>query len=148
MLDQDLIRSYDTVLVNFGFNLKKNASKWCTMAVYSTSQEKHVIEKLALLQDLDIPKILVIKDMAKCKIGQEYILEHSKKNISIENIFSFDIDVIDQRSKLLVQYDTLYEFKRISEGVKYFLQEMVRRLYPEINEKYIKAAYKKAEGGH
>jgi hypothetical protein len=150
-IDQDLIDNYDDILIYFGFNFIESVNKYCTRIVYVTDQQKHNIDRLALITEtdtkIDLPKSLLIKDVVDCKITREYIIERLQKNIKKEDVFVFLQDEIDKKIKIILQYNTSFAFQKISNTVKEYLRNMVRNMCPGIAEKELKAAYKIAERG-
>lgn len=147
ILDQDILNGYDDVLINFGFNYIQSAASKCTKVIYVINQQKYNISRLSTIPDLDIPKCLILKDMVRSKINQEYIMENIKKNVLDENIYTFFLDEIDAKCKLLAQYNTVYEFKKISNDVKNFLKVTIKNMLPELSDKTLKEIYKIAERG-
>lgn len=146
-LDSQLVNEYDDILINFGFRINNNVSQ-CTQIVYVTDQQKFNIEKLAALPSIEIEtSSLIIKDMVESKINEIYITDRLQKNIDLKNTYVFALDGVDMTYKILVQFNTLYEFKRISKAVKRYLLGTIKTLYPDINQKELKRAYKLAERG-
>lgn len=147
-LDADLINVYDDILINFGFNYNINAAQSCTRIVYSTDLQKHNIEKLISIPNIEkAEKSLLIKDAVDSKVNQAYILDRLQKDINKEKVYVFDQDVIDTKYKILAQYDTLFEFRKITRAVKDYLKNTIRELCPCTTEKERKEAYKIAERG-
>lgn len=150
-LNQEIIENYDDVLINFGFNHIEEMLKYCTRIVYATDQFKNNVDRLAAIPETEftrqLPKSLLIKDAVICKIDKEYIISRLKKSIQMEEVFIFDQDAVDKRYKLLAQYDTLFVFRKVTAEIKNYLKDMIRKMYPEIEEKRLKAAYKSAERG-
>lgn len=146
-IDAELMDDYDDILISFGFNYLEDITNKCTQLIFVTDQQKHNIIKLSTIPDMDQPKILLIKDVVDSKINQAYIQEKIQKNINSECVFVFDQDEVDKKYKILAQHNTLYEFRRITNGVKDYLKYMVKKMYPGISDKELKDAYKTAERG-
>lgn len=150
-LDQELVKDYDDILIDFGFNYIKSALEMCTEIVYAVDQQKHNINLLTCFPDdkiqADIPRRLIIKDFVGGKIDQKYILTKIHKSVA-GDVYVFDQDSIDRKKKLLVQYNTLFDFRKISAGIKSFLRQSVKNFHPDVSEKVLKDAYSKAERGH
>lgn len=144
----EFIDSYDDILINFGFHMNSGVTL-CTQIGYVVDQQKFHIERLVSLPKTEISNIsLLIKDYVDSKINSEYILERLNKNIRKDNIYVFEQDVIDTKFKILAQYNTVFEFKRISRGTKGYLKNTILSMHPGMKTSTIQKAYKLAERGH
>lgn len=150
-LNHEWIAAYDNILINFGFDYREKEASLCDHMIYACDQQKQNLNLLSGLKDdtisKDLTKYLVIKDYVSGKINRQYIAECISKGIQEENIYVFNLDAIDKRYKLQVQYDTVFEFKKLTKEVKNFLFQMVKALYPDASYKYVKESFRLAERG-
>lgn len=147
-LDITLINRYDDVLIYFGFCINEKISL-CTQIVYVTDQQKFHIEKLKSLPENEAEKIsLLVRDAVDSKINLAYITDRLHKDMKSADIFIFYLDDIDTKNKILVQYNSIIQFKGLSGEIKEYLKKTVKIMYPEISEKELHKSYKLAERGY
>lgn len=147
-LDITMINSYDDVLIYFGFCINENISL-CTQIVYVTDQQRFHIEKLKSLPQIEVANInLLVRDVVDSKINPVYIRDRLHEKLKSANIFIFYLDDVDTKNKILVQYNSILNFKGLSVEMKEYLKKTVMNMYPEISEKELHKAYKHAERGH
>jgi len=141
--DDYIAAGYDYILVHYGF-IKNETFKFCTRLVYSVNQLKHNVEKMNNLTNVgEIPKQVLFCDYVSCKIDQKYILDKLKLETTEDNLFVFDLDLYDIKNRILSQYNSTVNFKKITPAVKDYLINTVKILCPEISEKEIKKIYNK-----
>lgn len=152
-LSEDMINEYDDILINFEFNFSDchKLIKNCNHLVFVTDQQKHNIGSLDLVPEFDIDVSrtqLIIKNFVESKIDKNYIKEGLKNTIFEDNVYLIEQDDLNTKSRILVQFDTKFTFKRISKSIKEYLKDTVKILYKEIPDNELKKAYKLAEGGN
>lgn len=146
--DSTLLNQYDDVLIYFGFCINEKITL-CSQIVYVTDQQRFHIEKLRSLPQMEAPRInLLIRDIVDSKINQTYITDRLKKDLKPEDIFLFYLDDIDIGNKILSQYNSILQFKRLSREFKDYLKKTVKNMYPDISEKELHKSYKLAERGY
>lgn len=151
IISSDILNEYDDILINFGFNVSDDILDACNHLVFITDQQKQNIENIAALPKVEINdtrKQMVIKDSVESKINQAYILKELKNVVFDDNVYVLDQDENNTISKLLVQYDVKFGFRKVSKALKNYLKDTVKSLYTELSDKELNRAYKLAEGGN
>lgn len=126
---------YDYVIVDFGFLIGHSAISRSHMLFLVTDMQKHNFNKIRLLfAGLELPKIIVIKDIVPCKINA--------KNLMLEDISGtknqihyLEYDVNDKSTRLLLQYTRTANLKKLSKKVREVLFQVLQSLIPDLTKK-------------
>lgn len=144
----DLGLHYDVVILDLGFQLKADLVSECTRLFYVIDLQLHNIRKLRLKnQPEDIPMSLIIKDVFPCKIKPEIIMEQWQQDMNLHKGYILYLDTLDLKYKIQSQYDSVFQFQKVSAPVTELLKDIVKQMDFSLQEKEIKQAYHKAERG-
>jgi len=147
--EEDYLNEYDDILINFGFHYIEHVAAVCNYIIYSTDLQKHNIDSLRSIPFIrDGKKQLIIRDMVDSKINPTYIIDLLQMEFLKDDVYGFELDALDMKYKILIQYDTIFEFKRITKYLKSYLTDTLKKLYPNIAHKELREALKKAERGN
>lgn len=95
----------------------------------------------------DIPINLIIKDVFQCKIKPENIMEQWQQNMKLHKAYILYLDTLDLKYKIQSQYDSVFQFQKLSAPVTELLKDIVKQMDFSLQEKEISHAYHKAERG-
>lgn len=153
----DYSTDYDFVLVDFGFCTNHPDVVQCEVIELVTDLKKHNLLRLlspsftSLIVgsgDGDRPVIyLIFRDWVDCKLNKAYLGELMKGfQVSEEFQYQFYLDANDYTLQLLSQYDTIYQFRRVSAVIKDYLIDTLVKVFDFTREEAQKA-YKVYAGG-
>lgn len=136
----DYSTEYDFVLIDFGFCTNHPDVAQCDVIEFVADMKRHNLLRLrnpsftSLLAgsgDGDSPTVyLIFRDWVDCKIKKTYLAEIMKGFcVPEENQYLFYLDVDDYTLQLLSQYDTIYQFRRVSVAVKTYLIDTLVKVF-------------------
>ena len=144
-LTDKILEQYDDVLVSYGFNMPENMV--FSKAVYVTDLYLHNIVRVnKILTDICMNSLLV-RNIVDVKYDTDMIMEHTGFKIDKSEIDFIAHDENDVANAIMCQHNKSFRFMNISGDVKKYLIKEVRKLYPNIDNKRINAAYLEARKG-
>jgi hypothetical protein len=144
----NLRKNYDVILMDFDFGSQDEIILQCNKLFFVTDLQLHNVNRLNPIHYIHIKeKYLVIKDVFQCKIKPEYILGQFDEVIQKENVYILYLDTLDLKYKLQCQYNSIFQFNKLSAPAKYFLNEVIKMMDGNIGNKQLKYAFQKAERG-
>lgn len=145
---EDLGLNYDVVIMDLGFQEMADVVSECTSLFYVTDLQLHNIRNLRIhISAEGIPVNLIIKDVYSCKIKPEDIIEEWKQEIKLHKGYILYLDPWDLKCKIQCQYDSVFQFQKLSTPVKELLNDIIKQMDLRLTEKEMSRAYHKAERG-
>lgn len=128
---------YDYILIDYGLNIGHTAIEKSTLVIMVSDMQKHNIESLLpVMEQLDLPKEIVIKDVVPCKIKAKDLLPDKVREI--KNVIHYlDIDINDIANKIQMQHTRLISLKKCSKKMKDLLCGVVNRIEKDRTKKEI-----------
>ncbi|MDD5937053.1 MAG: hypothetical protein PUC65_16060 [Clostridiales bacterium] len=128
---------YDYILVDYGFHIGHTAIEKSSLVIMVSDMQKHNIQcLLPVMEQLDLPKELVIKDVVPCKIKPKDLLPDKIREI--KNVIHYlDIDINDIANKIQMQHTRLITVKKCSKKMKDLLCGVVSRIEKDRTKKEI-----------
>lgn len=154
----DYSTDYDFVLIDFGFCTNHPDVAQCDVIEFVTDMKRHNLLRLlspnfttllARSRDGDSPAVyLIFRDWVDCKINKAYLAE-VMKGFCVPEEFQYQLylDVDDYTLQLLSQYDTVYQFRRVSAAVKDYLIDTLVKVFDFTGEDAQKIFKAYAGGG-
>lgn len=147
-ITDNMLKTYDVVIVAFGFNIIEEVILSCNIINYVTDLYINNIEKLNRINDYNTEKkYLLIRNVMDIKISPETVALQIEKNIPIENTSILPFSENDQINGLINQHNHSIHFTNISKAFKELLYKQINELYPDITKDKLKEAYKRARKG-
>lgn len=140
--------NYDVVIVDLGFQVWADLLYECTSLFYVIDLQLHNIQRMSLKPPPEgIPINLIIKDVFPCKIKPENIMKKWKQEMELHKEYILYLDTMDLNCKIQCQYNSVFQFQKISVQMRELLKDITKQLDFSLQEKEISQAYHKAERG-
>ena len=150
VLDQNILDSYDDVLLEMGTHEPLMCLALITKVVYVTDMfefNRKRIEEIKYYDNLEAQKSLIIKNAIDMKITVDTVVEKLKKNIKQEEVAVLYLDERDYTNSLICNYSKVPRFDKISDIQKNYYLGEVKVLVSDASKKQVKDAYHKAKKG-
>lgn len=128
---------YDYILIDYGFNIAHTAISKSTLVILISDMQKHNINSMRpIMEQFDLPKALIIKDIVPSKIKAKDLLSDSMK--AIQNmIFYLDLDVNDLSNKIQMQHTRSINLRKCSKRMKNLLCGVVSLIEKDRTKKEV-----------
>lgn len=149
-ITEKIIKDYDDILINCGFEKPNIDISIITKTIYVTDMFRYNLEKLKMIKYYDdqaSTKELLIREATDFKITPEVMIVNLEKDIPRDNISIIYRDDRDYDNCLLCHYNQEFRFKRISSILKTYLIQKTCTLCSNLSIKAIRKAYKSARKG-
>lgn len=150
IITEDIINSYDDVLIDFGYSKPEINLFLISKVVYVTNMFKYNLSRLSSIRyydELQVNRELLIREAIELKIPIEIMAELINKQINEKEISVLYLEDRDYENSLIGHYNSNFRFTRISAMLKTYLLKSVSYLYKNISKKQILSAYVKARKG-
>lgn len=152
------LEKFTDIIIDFGYHVSHPDLQHCTFVNFVTDLQKHNALRLLNVKvpervnrperSIEVKKTLLIRDIVKCKITSDYIKELTKSlGVTDENSYLVELDETDYILKLHSQYNSVYQFKQLSNHFKSYLESVVQKEF-ELNDSDFYKLWKIAEGGN
>ena len=132
---------YDYVMTDFGTKVGHTAILQSAMVCFVIDMQKHnILAYNDLIQQLDITKEVVIRNIVPCKIKAQDLIADIIKGLN-HSLFYMELREKDLANQILLQHTRVIPMNRISKQVRGFLLEVVKKLEPEKEIKEIEQAF-------
>jgi hypothetical protein len=147
-LTAKLSSGYDDILIAYGYQKDIINYDLCNRFIGVSDLYLHNLSRMKKVLENINDYSLVIRDVVRIKISPENVIDLAGGTISRENADFIYFNENDVANALLCQYNQSYPFPGASRDIRKYLLKSTKKLYPEINEKAICQAYKKAQKGN
>ncbi len=128
---------YDYILVDYGFNIAHTAISKSTLVILLSDMQKHNINSIRpVMEQLDLPKALIIKDIIPSKIKAKDLISDNIKGIK-NMIYYLDLDINDLSNKIQMQHTRSINLRKCSKKMKNLLCGVVNLIEQDRTEKDI-----------
>lgn len=128
---------YDYILVDYGFNIAHTAISKSTLVILISDMQKHNINCMSpIMEQFDLPKVLIIKDIVPSKIKAKNLLSDNIKGIQ-NMIYYLDLDVNDLANKIQMQHTRSINVRKCSKEMKNLLSGVVNLIEHDKTKKEI-----------
>lgn len=161
-LKECIRETYDTILVDVGFNLQMAGFiSQCDFAILTTDPHRHHVQKLKeYIQELqkqikNVPEeerktkfVRIFRDFCSGKINYKYVAGTLDTPEAMEYIgqYLFLMDENDQRIHLNCEYDDIFRFSKLSKEYKQMISDMLETFF-QMDKKQIQKSMRQAERG-
>lgn len=150
--EDDFLKQYDVVLIDFGFNKNmlghiKNCTK-IYMVCDSTRYNLRMMKKFLPSLNLDKTVVKIFRDTVDGKINSTYLNNflEVKEFFEVEEEYDFELSYEDYKANVEFQHNDIFKFNKLSKIFNDFLIKTIVNNV-ECTEKTALKAMKKAKGG-